>query len=921
MRYLQKTGALLLCLLLAVLALPAAAENTKGETIRVGWYEDSYHMTGTNGERSGYGYEYEQTVAGYTGWNYEYVKGDWAELLEMLQRGEIDLMAAISRTEDREKAMLFSELPMGEEKYYLYGDLANTDISPSNLSTLNGKRIVVMEKSVQGQQFCAWEQQHGIETKHINLDNFERALEMTSRRELDGVVSAETPAWSGAGLSAVARIGGSDIYFAINKDRPDLKEQLDSAMRAIEKDNAFYADELHKRYLSAQSVAVLTGEEKRWVADHGAIRIGWIRNDLGVSMIDPVSGELTGVLCDYVAYASNCLSNQTLQFDLMGFETQEEVLQALKDGKIDVIFHVSQNPYEAEKNGLALSSVAWTMHLAAITAKAQFREAEANRVAVGEGGLVAKWFLSNAYPQWEILEYPSTEKAMQAVLSGEADCFVSGAGRANQYLENTRLHSIFLMQDGDNCFAVNRGETELLSILNKTLRAMPVSMLSGALSMYENGAQKVTLRDFIRDNMLLVTMGLSCLFLAVLCVILVLFKRSRVAEAKAKEAMAQAESANAAKSTFLFNMSHDIRTPMNAILGFAELAEKNPEDPDAVKGYLQKIQVSGQGMLSILDNILELSRIESGKTTLEETPQVAGTIFDACMVMMNPEIEKKHHTVTVEKHIQSPYIYVDATRVTEIILNILSNAIKYTADGGKIQCVLRQAPHPEEGWIYQGVSITDNGIGMSEEFQSHVFEAFARERSSTASGIQGTGLGMGIVKKLIELMGGTIEVRSKLGKGTTVSFRIPVRIAAFEDTQAKPSTLGTGKERLRGKKILLAEDNDLNAEIATALLKEEGLLIDRVSNGVQCVEKLERSEAGTFDLILMDIQMPYLDGYMATQKIRKLQNAKKAQIPIIAMTANAFSEDRVRALEAGMNDHVAKPIDMNILVKTLLKYL
>ena len=409
--------------------------------------------------------------------------------------------------------------------------------------------------------------------------------------------------------------------------------------------------------------------------------------------------------------------------------------------------------------------------------------------------------------------------------------------------------------------------------------------------------------------------------LLALFIILGLLKKARNAEAKAKEAMRQAENANAAKSNFLFNMSHDIRTPMNAILGFTTLVERNLDNPQLVKDYLYKIRVSGQGMLSILDNVLELSRIESGKIMLEETPQMSGKVFDTCVVMMNSEIENKHHTVTSEKQIQYPYVYMDATRITEIILNILSNAIKYTAEGGVIRCVLKQAPHPKEGWIYQELSVTDNGIGMSEEFQKHIFDMFSREQSSTVSGVQGTGLGLGIVKKLVDLMDGTIEVSSRLGEGSTVSVRIPMRIASLEDTRPKHSTVLSDKERLRGKHILLAEDNDLNAEIAIALLTEEGLKVDRAIDGVQCVEKIERCEAGYYALILMDVQMPSLDGYQATEKIRRLQDKKKANIPIIAMTANAFSEDRARALEAGMNDHVAKPIDMDLLVSTVLKYL
>ena len=456
--------------------------------------------------------------------------------------------------------------------------------------------------------------------------------------------------------------------------------------------------------------------------------------------------------------------------------------------------------------------------------------------------------------------------------------------------------------------------------LNKTLQPMQSDMLTNALSIYENSNQKITTADFISNNKKEVILFTTILPLFI-TVVFSLLRRSRIAEEKAKEAMRVAERANAAKSNFLFNMSHDIRTPMNAILGFTELAEKNTDDSQVLADYLNKIQMSGKCLLSILDKVLEISRIESGKTVLEESPQEAGKVLNSCVVMMNPEIEKKHLTVTVEEEIQTPYIYFDVARITEIILNILSNAAKYTADSGRIDCKLTQSPHPDEGWIYQELSIRDNGIGMSEEFQKYVFDLFAREHSTTTSGIPGTGFGMGITKKLVDLMNGTITVQSKVGEGTTITVKIPARIATYEDTQPKHSKEFTEKERLQGKHILLAEDNDLNAEIAITLLEEEGLKVDRANDGVECVKKLEYSAPGYYELILMDIQMPSMNGYQATEKIRKLSDKKKAEIPIIAMTANAFSEDKAKAIASGMNEHVAKPIDMDILIATMLKYI
>lgn len=388
-----------------------------------------------------------------------------------------------------------------------------------------------------------------------------------------------------------------------------------------------------------------------------------------------------------------------------------------------------------------------------------------------------------------------------------------------------------------------------------------------------------------------------------------------------RKSAAAAEAANKAKSAFLFNMSHDIRTPMNAIIGYAELSRNHLHEPDKLSEYLSDIRTCGQKMLSIIDNILEIARIENNQIVLEESICNIEESFDSCIVMFNTAVQEKHQTITVHKQVANPYVYIDSSHLSEIVLNVISNAIKYTGQNGKIDCCLTQKPHEDADWCYMEISIADNGIGMSEEFQAHIFEFFSREHSSTISGIEGTGLGMGIVKNLVDLMHGMIEIQSSPGKGSTFTICIPCRTARKEEAEPRKSSSDRPQKTLAGKRILLAEDNDLNAEIAIELLSEEGLLVDRVSNGVACVEKLEKAAPDFYDLILMDIQMPVMNGYDATRKIRQLEDPFRSSIPIIAMTANAFAEDRQKALFVGMNDHVAKPVDMNVLIPVLEKHI
>lgn len=392
-------------------------------------------------------------------------------------------------------------------------------------------------------------------------------------------------------------------------------------------------------------------------------------------------------------------------------------------------------------------------------------------------------------------------------------------------------------------------------------------------------------------------------------------------EKELREAKLKAESVSKAKSSFLFNMSHDIRTPMNAIIGYAELASRHLNDSEKIDRYLGKIQVCGEKLLSLLSNVLNLAKIENNKVLMEYTVSNVSGNFEDCIAMFQQQAESKNQTLSMTEHISCPYVYMDAPHLSEICLNIISNAVKYTNDGGIITCNISQTPSEKEDWCNIVISITDNGIGMSEEFQKHIFELFERERNTTLSHTEGSGIGMGITKKLVDLMDGTIEVKSKQGVGTTFTVTIPCRKATKEDFLVKKNKHQKNDGNLKNARILLVEDNEINAEVATELLKEEGCIIETAKDGVACIDMIEKAEDAYYKLILMDIQMPVMNGYDAAKAIRKLNDSKKASIPIIAMTANAFEEDVKNAVAVGMNDHVAKPIDMNILVPTMMKYL
>ena len=705
-------------------------------------------------------------------------------------------------------------------------------------------------------------------------------------------------------------------------------------MRQLDQDSPFFKADLYKKYFTLDYKQSLTGKEKSWVEEHGGIRIGFLDNDPAIFSMSEETGELTGMLAEYFSYAKDCLGNQILEFHVQAYDDYDEMLQTLQDREIDMIFYVGRNPNLAEKNGYALTNTAWTYSLMAVTDEEYFNEDEVYSVAVPKEKEALKQHIAFSYPQWKLVDYESFADAADMILNGEADCFLMGTSQALKYDNKRNFKSVPLTKTMEACFAVKGGETTFLSILNKTLKAMPSDMLTSVLAIYDSTADKVTLSDFVKDNLavVFVTAGLS--MISILGMILILLRKARKAEAAAKLAandtqklndkleiaLKKAEDASLAKTRFLNNMSHDIRTPMNVILGYAQLMEdelKGKELPEASE-HLKKLQQAGNLLLSIINNVLDMARIESGRMEIDENCTWIEDIRQTLFEIFEDEAKKKKIALRCTVNVEHEHILTDVTKVKEIFVNILSNAIKYTLSGGSVMINVEELPCDEPGYMIARTRVSDTGIGMSEEYQTKIFEAFTREQNTTKSKIAGSGLGMSIVKKYVDLLGGTIEVVSEPGKGSTFTVTLKHRIAD-ESNYAKEhvENLVTDREILEGRKLLLAEDNDLNAEIAEAILERAGLKTERVEDGIQCVNRIMEMPAGTYDMILMDIQMPQMDGYKATRVIRNLPDQEKACIPILAMTANAFEEDKREAAAAGMNGHIAKPIQVEQLLSTL----
>ena len=845
-----------------VLTVPCRAAETdndekQSQIIRVGSFEDTFDYVDKNGVRRGYGYELMQALAGYTGWKFEYVKCDWSDCFDKLENGEIDIMGDISYTDERAQKMLFPDEPMGEEKYILYADLSDTDIGMSDFKSLDGKRVGVLMDTEPEIMLTEWENKNGIHTEHVNVNNDDDVEKKLANHEIDCFVSLEESIWSEQGISSVTTIGKSGIYFAINKERSDIKTELDYAMRQLEQDSPFFKADLYKKYFTLDYIQILTGKEKVWVEEHGGIQIGFLNNDPAIFSMDEETGKITGMLAEYISYAKDCLGNQTLEFNIHAYDDYDEMIQALQNREIDMIFYAGRNPYFAEQNGYALTNTAWTYSLMAVTDEEKFDENKVYTVAVPKEKYALKQHIAFSYPEWKLVDCDSLDNAADMVIQEKADCFLMGASQALIYDNSQNFKSVPLTKTMEACFTVREGEGSLLSILNKTIKAMPSDMLTSALAIYDSTADKVTFSDFIKDNLLVFLATVGFLALSIIGIILVLLRKARKAEAVAKLAakdtkklndkleiaLKKAEDASLAKTRFLNNMSHDIRTPMNAILGYAQLMEEELKEKDLpeTSDHLEKLQQSGNLLLSIINNVLDMARIESGKMEIDENYGRIEDIRQTLFEIFGDEAKKKnialHYTINVEHE----HILTDTTKVKEIFVNILSNAIKYTPSGGSVMINIDELVCDEPGYMMVRTRVSDTGIGMSQDYLTKIFDAFTRERNTTKSKITGSGLGMSIVKRYVDLLGGTIDVESEPGKGSTFTVTLKHRIAD-ESYYVKKHDEGSGtaSKILEGRNILLAEDNDLNAEIAEAILERAGLKTERVEDGIQCVNKITK---------------------------------------------------------------------------------
>ncbi len=1045
------------------------------QKIRVGFFEFSgYHEKNDDGELSGYGYDLLQEISVHTNFSYEYIgyEKSYSDCLEMLKNGELDIVTSVSKTPEREEEFLFSKKNIGYNSTIMTIKAGNTDIVAGDYDTYDGITVGMLDGNSKNATFEDFAAENSFEYETLYYQTNADLIAALQDGEVDAVVSGSLRALENEWL--VESFSLNPFYICTNKDNTELMRQIDQAIDLMDEYSPDWRTALNKKYYSTDTAGniVLSASERDYIRQFKKSgKTLKILVNPGRAPYSYFEGNTAKGI--YPEVFDAMLKRTSLPYEYLLPKDHKEYIEMRRQGKADIVLDYTEDHYLAEQEGYAITSSYYDTSYSLITLTKH--RGDINTIALIDDYTILNKYVEKFYPDKKIQTYPDLEKCLAAVENGDADATAAYAYIAEKILRDDKknLLSSSLLDTISVVYAINRNTEntgQLLSIMNKCVSGLNSRELTTIIRREVDIAlpeQRVTLEGLIYNHPVYVIIAAAFIFAFILAIVLLIWRTSvqkrlqtDIAEAtkelasktaELEKALEAADSANRAKTTFLNNMSHDIRTPMNAIIGFTALATTHLDNKERALDYLDKISQASNHLLSLINDILDMSRIEAGKVTIEEHPANLPEILQGLRNIIQSDIHAKHMELFIDIiDVSCEDVYCDKLRINQILLNLVSNAIKFTNSGGTVSILVKQKPSEKSGYAVYEFCVRDNGIGMNEEFVKTIFEPFTRERSTTVSGIQGTGLGMAITKTIVDMMGGTIEVKSKQGEGTefvidlelrmasessgvgmikeligfrslvvdddlvscqsvasmlrhigmraewTISGREAVvraeeaedledpfhvyiidwsmpdmdgietvrqirrvvgeespiilmsaydwadiekeaREAGVTDFISKPlfvsdlhrtleNSLGKRVDEekppeqndysFKGKRILLTEDNELNREIATEILEEAGFDVECAQNGQEACDMISDKHK-KYDLVLMDIQMPVMDGYEATHRIRSMEDKELAEIPIIAMTANAFEEDKKRVLESGMNGYLPKPIDIKKMMKTL----
>lgn len=916
----------------------AGEVSSDQKTVTVGYYfkKDFQEGMGDDKPKTGYSYEYLQKIASYTGWHYKYVYGSWEQLYEKLVSGEIDMLAGVAETKERAKLISYPDYIMCQETFYIYKNSSDNSMECGNIASYSGKRIGTVKDSMMSSYLNKWIKETHADIQVVSYDNFADCSSDFYNQKIDAFVSADNIVSSYSGVFPVEKLGKEPYYLGVSRKQNALLNELNMALSVMDGQDGLFLNELKSKYSSDTAVNVyLSDKELQWIHNHPSVTVGYLEHYLPYCDTDK-NGNVTGIISDIMPEIFSSLpGNYNPKIIYKAYNSHKKLFESLRNGEIDVVFPIGGEAYYAEQEGFLQSSTIYTATMDLVYS-GKYSSSIAEKIAVNKNNLLQYYYTIHNYPDAQIVDCKTIQECIDAVKSGKAYSTVINGLRAPGLLNSeTKLNIVPLKKPETRCFGVTPDNTGLLQLLNQGISLIGEEYSANAAYKYMDSLVSYTAKDFIKDNIVLFS-GMLILFF--ICIAALIIKRNiRLRRTTLKElqqnqalesALEEARIANQTKTAFLNNMSHDIRTPLNGIIGIIDINSKST-DLELIQENRMKAKNAAQQLLGLLNEVLDMSRLEHGEAVL------TNELFHLSALITSIQDTMRIHAaesgiILICKNCEIPsscdYVYGSPVHIQKIFFNILENAIKYNKPGGQIHWTSEIAGQNDDKIICKYV-ISDTGVGINKDYLTHVFEPFSQDTDSARTKYQGIGLGLSITKSLIEQMNGTINVSSEVGLGTTVAITLPFSIAnrQSEINGEQSSILSTDEDSslaaLSGKRILLAEDNELNLEIAQFMLEDAGIVVTPAKDGAQALRAYLEEPSGTYAMILMDIMMPVMNGYEATRAIRTSERKDALSIPIIAVTANAFDEDRKASFAAGMNEHLTKPLDSAKLIATITKFI
>ena len=896
---------------LGCLQTAQAAPDQEPTVIRVAFAQSpGLSETHEDGTHSGVFYDWLVEIAKYTGWEYEFVEGEATELMKQLHDGEIDLMAGMFYVAEYEELYTYPRFSIGTSTSLLIKRMHDNSIQSFDLSTLNGKTIGVFKnasrKNAQMKYFLSY---NSLTCPIQVFDDPDALVEALDDGQIDLLLGGD--AYLTPDRSVAAKLGGEPYYIVMRRELTELNRQLDDAITSIYMANPNFASEMHDKHFPAyyDTAINLTEEDLAYIQQAPEIRVALVDNRYPLSY--PQKQTHVGACLDLF----DQIAEQTgLRFTFVYADTYQEMLDLVADGQADLAGLFLESEREAQRKNMVLTKNYISLDEVAIKNKQADYPSENLVLAVLQGCEAPE-----DVPSAQVKRFATYAACVDAVERGAADvtyipsAFVEDLFSRDYYTQLTIVATT--IDKRDIALALPKPlDVRLFSVLNKAVNSISSDELDALLSrnLVSRGESHVTLRSLIYAN----PVAFICVvgaFILLVAFCALLYSRFRMKNHLMQVQLEQAREATKAKSEFLSRMSHEIRTPMNAIIGMTQIALRAEQMPPGLSGQLEDIQTASQFLLSLVNDILDMSKIESNKMKLTCEPFRPRAVIEQAEHMLRAQADKQRIDLTLTCELEHEFFVGDAIRIKQVLINLLSNALKFTKPQGRVSLRLEERGS-DDARAELFFSVEDTGIGIDQKDLRLIFRSFEQVYTSGRVG-QGTGLGLAISSNLVRMMGGELSVQSELGKGSTFYFSIWLPLSEpFQERKTEPVK---ARDALRAKRLLLAEDNDLNAKIAIYMLQSAGATVERAADGQAAIDLFAQRPAGYYDLILMDIQMPVKNGLDAAAEIRRINRPDAAAIPIIAMTANTFQEDQDKAIQAGMNGFVPKPFQMETLYETI----